>query len=249
MRRPACFPLLVRAAVAGSRWWAAVGLTGLLLAGCGTVPKVEVNWRGGPFFHATNFTGLDTLPAEVLRVAVLPPSGLEEMPTESTAGFDAALQMTLTTASRFETVFVPPGLVRTVAGRNAIASTEALPPELFDRVARDFGADAVLFTDVTLLRSYPPLALGVRLKLVRLQGNRPIIWAFDQVFDCRNPAVANSAQLHAVGGKTEAVDAGSGVLHSPSRFADYVLTETFSTLPRRSAAPSGPIKVPRKPAD
>ena len=251
MRRPAPSNPLARPLLAGWRRRAASVLLGGLLAGCQTTPTVHIDWSGGPFFHATNFTGLDTLPLDVLRVAVLPPAGLEDVPTESAAGLEAALRLTLTAAARFETVFAAPGLVRAAVGRNAIGSTEALPPELFDRVTRELGADAVLLTDITLLRAYPPLALGVRMKLVRLQGNRPILWAFDQVFDCRNLAVANSAQLHAAGGKTEAAGAGggAGVLQSPSRFADYVFAEAFATLPHRGAAPSGPIKVPRKPAD
>ena len=219
----------------------------LLLAGCQNGPKVTVDWQGGPFFAPTNFVGLTEMPPEIRRVAVLPLSGLDALPPESAAALQTAALTALLGAGRFEVVAVDPAVVRSVAGKAAVSSVEQLPELLFERIVREQAADAVLLIDVTLYRPYPPLALGVRVKLARSDGGRPILWAFDTVFDARIPTVANAARRHASGGHSGLVDPGPAALQSPSRFAAYVFTDTFTTLPRRPAPV--PAKVSRTRAD
>ena len=227
---------MLRSRPAIGTWIAALLL--LLPAGCATHPKMTVDWRNGPFFQPTNFSGLPELPVDVLRVALLPPAGLETLPQESASGLIQALRASLGAATRFEIVYVDPALVRAFTGRDAVQSVDTLPSVLFERIARDQAADAVLFVDLTLYHAYPPLGIGLRAKLVRLTGNRPILWAFDQVFDTRTPSVANSARAHinasAPGHKTDTADS---VLQSPSGFASYVFDATFATLPHHAAAP------------
>ncbi len=204
-----------------------------LLCGCQNVPTVSVDWKGGPFFTPTNFNGVAQMPAEVQRVAVMPLSGLDGQPPETVAALESALQAALLAEGRFETVAVAPELVRAVAGKPALGSGELLPPALFERIAHEQGADAVLFVDVTLFRPYSPLALGVRAKLAWCNDSHGIFWAFDTLYDVRDPAVANSARRHAAGGREAIVNAGPAALQSPSRFAAYVFTDVFGTLPQR----------------
>lgn len=222
-----------------------------LVCGCSHVPKVSVDWRGGPFFTPTNFEGAPLMPGDVRRVAVLPLAGVESLTPESVAALEQALQAALLGEGRFEIVPISPDFVQAVAGKPAVHSGDILPPALFDRIAREQGADAVLFVDITLYRPYSPLALGVRAKLARCDGMRTILWAFDTLFDARDPAVANSARRHATGGRDAVVDVGPAALQSPGRFAAYVFSDTFATLPRRPAPPPAPpkTKVSRHHAD
>lgn len=208
---------------------AAVGLG----CGCQTVPKVTVDWKGGPFFSPTNFSGVPIMPSEVRRVAVLPVAGLEGLPPDTVAAVESAVQGALLAEGRFETVAVDAALVRALAGKPTVNSGELLPPTLLERVARETGAEAVLFVDVTLYRPYAPMALGVRAKLARCDDARALLWAFDTLYDVRDPAVGNSARRHAAGGRDAIVDAGPSALQSPGRFAAYVFSDVFGTLPKR----------------
>jgi hypothetical protein len=222
-----------------------------LICGCQHVPKVSVDWTGGPFFEPTNFSGAAQMPGDVRRVAVLPLSVPEGLPSDNVRELESAMHAALLREGRFEVVPVGEAFVRAVAGKPAVASHAVLPPALFERLAREQGADAVLFVDVTLYRPYSPLGLGVRAKLARCDESRTILWSFDTLFDAREPGVANSARRHASGGRTAIVDAGPSALQSPSRFAEYVFADTFATLPQRPAPPppSPKAKVSRHRAD
>ncbi len=119
-------------------------------------------------------------------------------------------------------------------GKSAIASVEELPSGFFEKLGKAYGADAILFTDVTTFSAYPPLALGLRMKLARI-SDRVIWWAADNVFSAAEPAVSNSARRHAlkVGADRGPGDLSHTILQNPSRFAGYALAETFGTLPAR----------------
>ena len=235
-------PSLRRSGRSPVRSWRGLGTVVLLgcLTGCQQMPKVAVNWQGGPFFAPTNFSGVPLLPAEVRRVAVLPLAGLDGLPPETVASLEAALRAALLAESRFEVVGVRRELVRELAGRGAIAASDQLPAPLFERIAREYSADAVLLVDVSHYRPYAPLALGVRAKLAFCAPPHAIFWAFDTLFDSRDPAVANSARRHAAGGPAGVVDPGPVALQSPSRFAAYVFADVFACLPQRPA----PVPAP-----
>ena len=222
-----------------------------LACGCQHVPKVSVDWRGGPFFEPTNFSGAAQMPGDVRRVAVLPLAGVEGVSPDGLAALEMAMHAALLREGRFEIVPVGADFVRSVAGRPAVASHEALPAALFERLARELGADAVLLVDITLYRPYEPQAQGVRAKLARCDELRTILWSFDTLFVARGPAGVNSARRHASGGHQTVVDSGPAALQSPSRFAAYVFADTFATLPKRPAPPPPPpkSKVPHGRAD
>ena len=219
--------------------WSGLGLAAVVLlggqTGCQQMPKVAVNWQGGPFFTPTNFSGVSLMPAEVRRVAVLPLAGLDGLPPETVAALEAALRAALLAEGRFEVVPVRREWMQAQAGRGALAASDPLPAPLFERIAREYSADAVLLVDVSHYRPYAPLALGVRAKLAFAAAPHAIFWAFDTLFDSREPAVANSARRHAGGTSSGVVDSGPVALQSPSRFAAYVFADVFACLPRRPA--------------
>ena len=220
--------------------WGSVLLLGGL-TGCQQLPKVAVSWQGGPFFTPTNFSGVPLMPAEVRRVAVLPLSGLDGLPPETVAALESALRAALLAEGRFEVVAVRREWMQAQAGRGALATSDQLPAPLFERLAREYSADAVLLVDISHYRPYAPLALGVRAKLAFCAAPHAVFWAFDTLFDSRVPAVANSARRHAAGGPAGKVDSGPVALQSPSRFAAYVFADVFACLPQRPApVPAAP---------
>lgn len=242
--RPMSFSAFTRLCCPISPKLFACALVAMVFGGCSSAPQVKVDWRGGPFFTATNFSGLDVMPAEVRRVAVMPLSGVDALPPESASALVSAMRTALLSEARFELTTVPVELVRLVASRLSLASTDVLPPELFARIRRETGADAVLFVDITQYRPYAPLALGVRLKLTYCSESPAIFWAFDTLYDAREPAVANSARNHATGGRSAIIDSGASALQSPSRFAAYVFADAFSTLPKRPAPAPAKVSPP-----
>ena len=223
----------------------------VVLTGCQHAPAVSVNWRGGPFFEATNLSGVEILPAEFRRVALLPLAGVQQLPTESAEPLREALLAALLRTARFELVTVDSAVLRALAGKPMVGSTEVLPAGLFDRIRQEYAPDAVLFVEVTHHQPYAPLALGVRAKLVLASDPKAIIWAFDTLYDAANPAVANSARRHLAGGSREAVDPGPTALQSPRRFAAYVCDDLCLRLPQRPAplAPTSSTKVSETRAD
>lgn len=213
------------------------GACALLATGCASRPRVEIAWKDGPFFTPTNFVGSAEMPADVRRVAVLPAAGLDGYTVESTVGLVDAMRAALGRSARFEAVTIPAERWATISGGRPAGPGEAFSPEWFDTLAREFGVDAVLLTEVTEFRAYAPLALGVRCKLARLGGDHGVVWSFDTVFDARNPAVANSVRQHAARtGLGAPTDSGPLGLQSPRRFAAYVFEAVFATLPGRKTA-------------
>lgn len=210
----------------------ALGLS-LLLAGCQTPPAEELKWQLGPAFVPTNYSGVKLLPAEIRRVAVLPPAGIESLPADSAGAIVDALQAALLAEARFEVVNVDSAFMRSRGGKATYGSGEQLPADLFERIRRDYAADAVLMVDITHHRFYAPLALGVRAKLALATEPHGVIWAFDTLYDVRDPAVANSARRHAALAQRDVADAGVASLQSPSRFAAYVFADVFGVLPKR----------------
>lgn len=205
-----------------------------LLAGCSELPKPDPA-KAGPFYTPSNVTRRSAqLPEDLRRVLVLPSSSVSAVPEESLVRLDEAILAELNRTGRFETVTVRREELRELFGSRAFSSTEALPADLFSRLARRYAADGVLFTDITQLNAYPPLSLGLRFKLARL-SDREVIWAADNQFSAADPAVSNAARRHALalGADRSPGDLSYTILQNPSRFAGYAAAETFATLPSR----------------
>jgi hypothetical protein len=187
----------------------------------------------GPFFDVQNFTGVPRLPGTLRRVVLLPVAGTPGLNGDTLASFDPVVLAELQHVSRFEVVVAEPAALARLCDRPRLLSSDALPPDFLAVMSREYGADAILFVDVTALSTYEPLVLGFRMKLASNDGN--ILWASDTLFAASDPSVANAARRHdrLRHISTDPGDTSYTVLRSPARFADYAAAAMFVTLPPR----------------
>lgn len=203
---------------------------GMLVAGCMT-PAINDPARVGPFFVPRNVVGEPTL-GGIHRVVLLPVWTGTAAPEDTAVDLDPVFVQALQAQNRFEVVTAPRERLARRFGFAAVSSAAALPRDLLPMLEREYGADAVLFVDVTVYRPYPPLAIGIRTRLARL-GNLHLVWAADNVFSADDPTVAAAARAHFLDSKRQQVpgDLTPAVLQSPGRFAAYAADATFDTLP------------------
>ncbi len=227
---------------------AALSLVGagllLLASGCQT-PAYDDPARVGPFFTPTNHSGDASLPPTLRRVVLLPVYGGALADGETAAALDAVFATELQRQNRFEVVVLDRAECRRRFGAEEFSSSAALPRDFLTKIRRDFAADAVIWIDLTAFRAYRPVAIGVRAKLATLKETR-LVWTFDNVFSSDDPTVANSARHHFIDQTHASVpaDLTRAVLQSPTRFATYVASATFATLPPVYLAPA---PIPAKP--
>jgi hypothetical protein len=224
-RNPSSFARAILAALAV----AALGL----VAGCTTTGALIDPIEIGPFFEAKNFTGVPRLPARLQRVVLLPVAGTPGASIETLASFNQVMLAELQHAERFEVVVADSTALTRLFDRPRLLSSEALPKDFLSLLNQEYGADAVMFVDITSLSTYQPLVIGLRAKLASTNGS--ILWAFDTLFSASNPAVANSARRFDRKRQpaTNPGDMSYTVLRSPMRFADYAAATAFATLPPR----------------
>lgn len=204
----------------------------VLLTGC-LHPPVDDSARIGPFFTPRNFSGDAQLPPTLRRVVLLPTAGGSIAPPESVTALDKVFIAELQGKNRFEVVTLTRADCLKRFQAEEFSSVGPLPANLMTRLQSEFGADAVMFLDLTVFKPYRPLALGVRAKLATTDENVRLVWTFDNVYSAADAAVANSARNHFLesdGGRIPA-DLTPSVLQSPARFASYVGSSMFSTLP------------------
>ena len=165
------------------------------------------------------------------RVAMLPLSGAQLTP-EALRDITAAFQAELSKKAVFEVVPVSGTELEAICGQRQLSSVEPMPAQLLDSLRERLGAEGVLFTDITHLHAYRPVAIGVRAKLVDI-GSGAISWACDCVYDSGHPAIAENArqfQRQFSDPHRAIPDDGGSVLISPMRFAKFVASATFNTL-------------------
>jgi len=214
----------------------ALALFALALTGCSVLPQRE-GAVAGPFYTPANVKAVAKIPDGIRRVVVLPVAGGPMLTEETLLKLDSVCQSELTRTGRFEVVPLSRDKLAEITGSRQISSVDKLPVVLIDKlfnIYNSYGADAVLFIDVTTYSAYPPLKLGLRTKLARVTDGE-IIWAADNVFAAAEIAVANSARHHALtlGSDHGQVDLSHTILQNPQRFAGYVAAATFLTLPPR----------------
>jgi len=212
-------------------------LLAFAIAGCSSVLPKPDGAVAGPFYTPVNVKGIAKIPADVRRVIVLPVAGGPALTEDTLLKLDAICQGELNRTARFEVVPLSRNALAEITGVRQISSVDKLPAVLIDKlfnIYNSYGADAVLFVDVTTYTAYPPLVLGLRTKLARVTDGE-IIWAADNVFAAAEPAVANSARHHALalGSDRGQVNLSHTILQNPQRFAGYVAAATFLTLPPR----------------
>ena len=176
------------------RWAGLFAFSGVL-AGCQSAP-LQVSIFRRDYRPDNVFTYPPKLALNVQRVAVLPLAA-------ETAGkrFAGRVRRALTGAvgtARQNQKIRGGGRGRrqncaaAPAGRTGPAGKH-LPADFLAFLRREYGCDAVLFTELTAYRAYAPLAVGWRLKLVDA-GSGQIIWSADELFDAAHPGVGRAAQ-------------------------------------------------------
>jgi hypothetical protein len=211
------------------------GLAILLFAGClspGEHTKDKAHEK--KYFTPVNFTGDTRLPVNLHRVVLLPVYGGSIVPPETAASLEEIFATELQKQLRFEVVRLSRADCLRRFGAPEFASVGTLPHDFLAALGRDYGADAVMFVDVTTFRGYRPLALGVRAKLATVEQTR-LLWSFDETFSADDSAVGNSVRQYYGSADPSGIpiDARHGGLQSPGKFAAYVAAATFNTLPPR----------------
>jgi hypothetical protein len=222
------------------RWRAgwSVGLIALCgsFVGCQTPPQ-NISLLQHEYRPDNTYAYPPKLPLELQRVAMLP------LATESTDGdlpegceaLTPVLWEQLVKTKKFEVVAVDAEKLRSRTGRAAWTGTENLPPDFFAFLRREYGCDAVFFAELTTYHAYAPLAIGWRLKLADTRTGQ-IIWAADELFDARRPAMAKAASafehprsfFELLGDEKNWV-----ALNSPRQFGRYSAAALLETLPER----------------
>ncbi len=217
---------------------ALVALLAFSLSGCNAVQKTVRSYRTPappppPPARTTNFfkSPVPDKSLPMRRVAMLPLSG-EQVSPEALRDIASAFHAELSKKALFEVVPIGGSELESMCGQRQLSSVRPLPAQVLEAVREKYGADGVLFTDITHLHAYRPIAIGVRAKLVDV-GSGAISWASDCVYDSGHPTVAENARIYQrqfSDPHRSVPDDGGSVLLSPSRFAKYVANATFNSL-------------------
>ncbi len=209
----------------------------IFLAACTQTPLAD-GARMGPFFHPANISRPSPkLPVTLHRVLVLIPVDATAdriLTPETLSDLHRVLISALTQSARFELIPVTnQDLVPHTRGI-PLNSTAPIPSGVMEQLAITYDAQAILFTDITSHSPYPPLRLGLRTKLARLD-NLQILWASDTNFSASDPRVSNSARNYARKHSTsnQAGNLTYTILQNPTRFAEYAVYSLCETLPIR----------------
>ena len=182
------------------------------------------------------FTGSDRLPGYIKRVAVLP-LACDVKRTDLAVDCDMLrpiLDAEMIKTKKFEVVEVAPEELWRATGRKDWTGGELLPANFLDALKTEYGCDAVLFSQLTEFRAYPPLAIGWRLKLVDVRTQKTI-WACDEDLDAGRPEVLAAARHYQQKDQRQLDNntAAWRVAHSPRWFGQYSVAILFNTLPAR----------------
>jgi hypothetical protein len=176
------------------------------------------------------------LSLDLRRVAVLPLAAEAaggDLP-DGCAALTPVLQEQLIKAGKFEVVAVDPATLRRRTGQVNWTGAEVLPPDFLAFLKREYGCDGVLFAELTTYRAYAPLAVGWRLKLVDVRSGQ-VLWAVDEVFDAKIPAVSLAAQRFTSPGFSLPFLRQENwvAVNSPRQFGGYTAATLLDTLPDR----------------
>lgn len=224
-----------------SRWYRLLTVS-LLLSLLVPVSQVEAGKKTAPESKApiTNYYVANPLPTGIRRVAVMPLVRPEMVETADDV-FQAVVDANLLKTGKFEAVRVSATTLRGWTGKAQWRPDEQLPADLFPKLQKETGCDAVMFVQITSLKSYPPLAIGWRLRLVSAK-DQSTIWAADEWFDTEEAKVVAPLKQNTL--QTLFSEDPNGKnwkkLNSPRLFAEFSLNQVLSTLP---TLPANPAKV------
>lgn len=218
-----------------------------LFSGCATTP-LDPGYTG-PFHQIGNYYLINQrLPPEIRRVAMLPLTANQTTQTALSGRetFGPILYGELAKSRAFEVIRVPEDKLEQWTGRGGWSSQDQLPADFLAKLREQTACDAILFSELTYYRAYPPLAIGWRLLLVRAEDGQAL-WSVDEIFDAGEPRVMNSARRYALANERAsaelAKEAGTRTgplfqnrvpgldwLNSPTQFAKYAANAAIETL-------------------
>lgn len=204
---------------------------------------------------ANVYVSSPVLPEGLKRVVVLPLAyeGSSQDLANGCEMLAPILQAQLVKAARFETVNAAPDTLRGCTGKMSWTGEEVLPTDFFSSLKNVYAGDGVLFSQVTVYRASPPLAIGWRFKLVDA-SNGNILWAADEIVDAANLDVAKDAQQYEKSQQPHhnfafnvytfaawcihvpvrsALDDQWNILNSPRYFGEYSAEKLLKTVPQR----------------
>jgi hypothetical protein len=200
----------------------------LAISGCATPYLADL----GPRYQPSNVHSVEVMPAKVRRIALLPLATHDERSAAATTDLAPVLETELRKSGMFEVIHISPRQLRDWTGAAEWRVDRPLPQNFFNRIADETGCDAVIFAALTSFRAYPPLAIGLELRLVTCP-EQTTVWAVDEVLDAGAQPVVRAAHDYARA-QTRTRDAEVGViLQSPRRFAQYAAATLVATLPPR----------------
>jgi hypothetical protein len=214
------------------------GVLGIALLLCGGCAENAAMRRAmaKPYQPANVHRSSPTLPAQLRRVAMLPVTAAPDHAAQAgVRSLEPVLAAEFRKRGAFELIVVSGADLRAWSGREAWRRTEALPATLFARIREATACDAVLFSDLSTFRPYPPLAVGWHLSLVDVETQADY-WAIDEVFDAGSPEVIVAAQQYyqaELAQPSVQLDSAA-ILNSPRRFGQYSAAAAVATLPGRS---------------
>ncbi len=205
-----------------------------LLAGCASTGGGG-SADGRSALPANVYRQSSILPASLKRVAILPLHVIGQDPTlnDGRDALEPIVHAELLRCARFELVPVARENLRQWTGRTGWAYTDALPRDLFSRVTKETGCDAVMFCQLTHYKPYPPVAIGWRMHLV-FPSPPTNVWAVDEIFEGSQDSVAGPARSYYK--RHFATPTGAepqSILASPRRFGQFTLSCVVDSLPAR----------------
>lgn len=208
----------------------------LMASGCQTAPKIS-DIVIGPDYEVSNYHHpAPSLPPEIRRIAVLPitSSAHDAQAGQGKEHLQEIVRSELDKMGRFEAVYIAPEQLKRWSGRENWRAEDVIVKSTLDKLGAETGAQGILFVHLSNYSPYPPLLIGWKMKLARLD-TMEILWALDEVFDAGQESVSNSARRfskHRVPVNPVLADSRT-VLISPAMFARYSLTASLATIPAR----------------
>ena len=209
-----------------------VALVLILFCGCGRFDRTSQTVQVVPF-EVTNLYPIERLPVYFNRVIVMPChlAGNSENISEFA---DDIINQELAQARLFETVRFSTQSCKAFFGKERINSSDSLPDNFLDTLRSQTQANGVLFIDILSFKSYRPLSLSIRAKLVDLNSG-DFMWAVDETIDSGHASVIAASKLYENMHHVRALSAktSSSVLQSPRSFTKFVGHTLFKSLPSR----------------
>lgn len=213
--------------------WSALTLLALGgLMGCKTLNKIA------PVPHVPDYTPRNVytadLPKTFIRVALLPMHSQGDFGLQASLdNIAAGITSELVKAKKFEVIPLSRDELKHLSGKETLSSQEKWPYAL-KKELQERQIDGVMLVELTYLRGYQPVAMGIKMRLVDINTGKTY-WAVEDMLDSANPSIFKGAKEYEegmlFGRQSSSVKAIASIQQSPGLFGRYVGALLFKTLP------------------